>query len=203
MDWSQKGHSGKNSSYGGFQLKSYTNVYAHRFSWEYFNGPIPVGLQVLHKCDNPLCINPNHLFLGTNDDNVKDKVSKNRQTKGSKNGCPSLTEEDVENMITKIYTSEFSSIKQISQIYKVDRSIISNILLGKAWTHVTDNLLIPLSDVREKIVKFIRIDEDTVRIIKKRLQNNESPAQIAKDVGVYPHTVYHIKYGKIWNHIKI
>jgi hypothetical protein len=51
---------------------------AHRLAWIIFVGPIPEGMQVCHKCDNPKCVNPEHLFIGTNYDNVQDKVAKNR-----------------------------------------------------------------------------------------------------------------------------
>lgn len=61
---------------------------AHRFAWELSNGEIPQGMQVLHACDNPGCCNPRHLFLGTNDDNVRDKVSKGRQRNQHTAGRP-------------------------------------------------------------------------------------------------------------------
>jgi hypothetical protein len=67
--------------YGGFKLKGKI-LLAHRVSWEYHNGPIPDGLCVLHKCDTPLCINPNHLFLGTIADNNKDCARKGRNRNG-------------------------------------------------------------------------------------------------------------------------
>lgn len=54
------------------------NILSHRFSWGIHFGRIPEGLCVLHECDNRRCVNPNHLFLGTNQDNVDDKVNKNR-----------------------------------------------------------------------------------------------------------------------------
>lgn len=59
----------------------------HRFSWHLNKGPIPVGLSVLHKCDTPLCVNPNHLFLGTQADNIRDAAAKGRMPKGKNHWC--------------------------------------------------------------------------------------------------------------------
>ena len=63
-------------------------IFAHRWAWEQANGPIPDGLHVLHTCDNPPCVNVDHLFLGTNADNVKDRDAKGRMWQQQKTHCP-------------------------------------------------------------------------------------------------------------------
>lgn len=65
--------------YGQLTIKNKT-IYAHRFSWELHNGPIPEGLLVCHHCDTPLCVNPDHLFVGTQKDNILDAMRKGRLT---------------------------------------------------------------------------------------------------------------------------
>ena len=70
----------------------------HRLAWEYHNGPIPDGLFVCHRCDNPPCCNPAHLFLGTNADNVADAVAKGRTAKGFRLPHTRLTDEQVREM---------------------------------------------------------------------------------------------------------
>lgn len=78
-----------NSGYGLFYTSG-KKIRAHRFAWELFFGPIPPGLSVLHRCDVPPCVNPDHLFLGTNYDNIQDMIRKGRATyhNALKTHCP-------------------------------------------------------------------------------------------------------------------
>ncbi len=109
---------------------------AHRIAYKHMISEFPSELCVLHRCDNPACINPDHLFLGTNADNMKDKVQKGRQSNvgeypGEKHHNAKLTEKDVLNIRTKqLKQSEYA------QIYGVSQALISNIQLNKCWTHI-------------------------------------------------------------------
>jgi len=78
----------KHNPKGYGQFRKDKMVQAHRMAWELTNGPIPDGLDVLHTCDNPPCCNPHHLFLGTNDDNMRDMNSKGRHGNIKKTHCP-------------------------------------------------------------------------------------------------------------------
>lgn len=80
-----------NKGYGEFRVWKTWSEYAHRFSWALHFGPIPNGLKVLHRCDNPRCVRPDHLFLGTQADNVADMLAKGRESHdhGQKGGISS------------------------------------------------------------------------------------------------------------------
>tara|TARA_Y100000034_G_scaffold137016_1_gene218512 strand:+ start:3551 stop:4408 length:858 start_codon:yes stop_codon:yes gene_type:complete len=104
-------------------------IKAHRRAWKYFAGEIPEGLQVLHKCDNPPCVRPDHLFLRTNDDNIRDKVSKGRMGQAAK-----LTKEEVIE-IDKLLNKGLS-IKDIGDSYNVNVETIRDIKSRRSWAWV-------------------------------------------------------------------
>lgn len=109
---------------------------AHRVAWENANGPIPSGLWVLHKCDNPLCVNPDHLFIGTAKDNTQDCIRKGRRNtqRGSRLPQSKLDEETVRRIKQLRGTKRQS---QIAREFGVSDASVSLIMSGKNWAHVT------------------------------------------------------------------
>lgn len=114
--------------------------YAHRVSYQWYTGEDPRGLCVCHHCDNPKCVNPDHLFLGIYQDNMDDMVSKGRHRGGSqpgeKNPSSKLTEERVLKVVGML---PHMNNKQIAAHLKgkVTHSSISNIRRGKTWACLT------------------------------------------------------------------
>lgn len=110
---------------------------AHRLAWELVNGPIPNGLFVCHRCDNPACIRPDHLFLGTPTQNVRDMVKKARHSHGEASAKAKLTENDVRE-IRRRYQPRKVSLSQLADEYGVDTALVHRIVQNKIWTHVGD-----------------------------------------------------------------
>ena len=108
---------------------------AHRLSYELFKGSIPDGLCVCHKCDVRLCVNPDHLFLGTTAENTADMVAKNRQAKGERNAHSKLTESDVR-AIRKSYADGEADTVELAQRYSVSDVLVSMVVRKKIWRHV-------------------------------------------------------------------
>lgn len=109
---------------------------AHRYSWEIHNGSIPEGMDVLHTCDTPFCVNPDHLFLGTHAENMKDKAIKGRCNAPVGDKCPArkLSSKDV----TEIRTGKYAGLNQtaIAATLGVTQGAISRIVRGKQWRTV-------------------------------------------------------------------
>jgi HNH endonuclease len=109
------------------------NVSPHRLSYEIHFGPIPDGLQVRHACNNPACVNPKHLLLGTHDDNMRDKAAAGT-VKGEKNPACKITAADVR-AIRKMH-AKGSGIKALERRFNVKKSQIHNIVTRKSWGHI-------------------------------------------------------------------
>ena len=118
--------------YGHFLYNKKVHV-AHRVSYELYVGKIPDGMCVLHRCDVPECVNPAHLFLGTTQDNIKDKCKKGRQRglarPGNKNPAAKLSLEQV-----NAIRADNGIYQIIADKYCVSRSAIKKIKTGKTWS---------------------------------------------------------------------
>lgn len=109
---------------------------AHRLSYEIHKGEIPKGMGVLHRCDTPACVNPDHLFVGTQKDNTADMIRKGRGAKGSMLPQTRLSELDV--IIIKEALREGFLQKHIAKYFNVHPVTISDIKLNRSWKHIQD-----------------------------------------------------------------
>lgn len=124
---------------------------AHRISYGLHNGPIPGWANVLHKCDNPPCVNPRHLFLGTQRDNMEDMFAKGRSgilgkpgQAGTKNGLSKLDDDAVRHIrslglkvtIKGQHNPDGPKVTELATVYKVSTSAVRLVIAGKTWKHV-------------------------------------------------------------------
>jgi hypothetical protein len=108
---------------------------AHRVAYEITNGPIPAGAMVLHRCDNSLCCNPKHLYLGNHAQNMRDMVARNRRKgvgRGEKNGRAKLTQEQA-NEIRAAYAGGARSQQSIADQYGISQFAVSQIIANKRY----------------------------------------------------------------------
>jgi len=124
------------NGYGRVRIERNRTVVAHRLSWEFANGPIPDGMCACHRCDVRACVNPLHLFLGTDADNVHDCMDKGRRAdlSGSKHPMAKLSEADI--AIIRERRKAGEQLKQIAPDFGVTRQMICNITIGKNWRNV-------------------------------------------------------------------
>jgi len=130
-------------NYGWFQWEG-KGVRPHRLVWSILFGEIPEKMMICHKCDNPPCFNPSHLFIGTRSDNQKDSARKRRSnfftnqilsSRGEDRYNAKLTDEEVREI--KMELARGTSVRAIARIYPAGRSTITRIKKGLQWAHIT------------------------------------------------------------------
>ena len=108
---------------------------AHRLSYENAKGPIPDGLLVRHTCDNSGCINPDHLILGTQADNVADMVERGRIARGERQWKSYFSEDHIHE-IRRLRVEDALSFEEIAGLFGSTRQTIWRIVHGKTWAHI-------------------------------------------------------------------
>lgn len=132
--WTGGGH----KFYGSFLIggRGAPRKLAHRFSYELHKGPIPDGMLVMHICDNPRCVNPAHLKLGTPKQNMEDMFAKGRQRpvahRGEKNGFAVLTED-----VVRVIRASQLPTTVLAKALGVSEGAVRDVRKGRTWTHVT------------------------------------------------------------------
>lgn len=171
------------SGYGVFNAEGERE--AHRVAYKRYVGPIPVGAHVLHTCDTPACIAPEHLFLGSHSDNMHDMRLKGRSrgAVGSINAAAKLTESDA-----VVIMKDARAQAEIAAEYGISRGMVEKIQNGRAWKHVFR----PSYKREREAQRPKRLTRAQIQQIKK---DKRQQVQIAAAFGVSQTTVSLIKRG--------
>ena len=188
-EWTLKPH--RHTGYGTFFVTRVGDRLfsegAHRVAWMLAHGQPPPYSIVCHSCDNRLCCNPQHLFLGSHDDNMRDMRRKGRSLRGEKNVSAKLTEAQVQAILSSNKTH-----RELAEAFGVARRTISHIKRGTSWNHVAGlkgrakfgGKKLTVADVRE-----IKRSDETSRILAERF-------------GVHYQSVWAIRSGLSWRHVE-
>ena len=109
----------------------------HRFAWNLLVGAIPEGMHVLHHCDNPPCVNPDHLYVGTNLDNVRDRVRRGRSAdvQGENDGMAKLKDADVRRIWS--LCKQGVSQSRAARAHGIHKATVNDIMHRRTWRHIT------------------------------------------------------------------
>jgi Mor family transcriptional regulator len=167
-------------------------VLAHRVSWEIHHGVIPEGQNVLHRCDNPACVNPEHLFLGTHVDNAQDMVSKFR-------GHCVFKNKDTVVEILDLHSHGHSG-RSLAKMFGVSVDTIYRILHGRSYGHVAE-VQTAACDAQDLSRRVFLSDEDVRFIRKARHCDSHAVAELAQIFGVTTVTIYNVVNRRTHQHI--
>lgn len=194
---------GKRNGYGSFYVggcnSNIIQVPAHRFSYEQFVGPIPVNYFVCHRCDNPGCVRPAHLFLGTVLDNNQDMMKKGRfkphYLYGETNAASKLTDKEVVT-IWQLYATGQWSHRRLAYKYRVSHPIIRQVVNGILRPHLH------LGRVKRVFIMGRKISSTDAASIRKRYaEGGISQREIAASYSVQQTVVSRIIRGVAWREL--
>jgi len=208
------------SGYGAAYVDGRQQV-AHRVAYEIVKGPIPAGMYVCHRCDNPPCINPDHLWLGSHRENMHDAIRKGRSSKppvhvggehwrlkyphmvehGEDNPNAIMTDEQVIQM-RKDYVSGHP-LDAICARYEINRSTMHDYTSGRSWKHLLGVDGSPtLDELKAECARRrrnnARLTKEIADQIRKRLAAGETLSDLGAEYGVHKATIRDIKLNKTW-----
>lgn len=170
-------------------------VYAHRASWEIYRGPLPLGAWVLHKCDVPACVNPDHLFLGDAKANGEDCSQKKRHRPRRGSSCP--TAKINEGQAAAIFT-DVRTYAEIADAYGVSMRVIRTVKRGEGWKHVTNGQRDDRGQRRGAQNSSAKLNDAQVIAIRSDTRPHRT---IAPEYGVSASVIGLIKRRRIWTHL--
>lgn len=178
------------NGYGLVSLYPHGNFLAHRVAYALGYGHAPGQLLVCHRCDNPRCCNPAHLFLGTCADNLADMRAKQRGQIGETNSQAKLTA----SIVRAILASDESQ-HVLADRYGITQPTVSSIRRGKTWPHVGDRTRTIVGHPRGARCHNAKLTEDLVRTIRV---SKDSNVALAKEYGVDPSTISRVRSREDW-----
>lgn len=183
-----------NKGYGQFRPGGMSEKrLSHRLAYEDRNGPIPAGMVIMHACDNPACVNPDHLSAGTEKQNMTDAAMKGR------NGSRKLTEAIVIALL-RDYVGGMPR-RELVRKYRIPYSSISDYTSGRNWQWLHGKHGCPTSDAIRDAADHrpgAKITKETAIEIRKRLADGALGIELAAEYGLHKATISDIKLRKIW-----
>lgn len=189
--WMRLGRRG----YGSFRVNGRMET-PHRVSWAYHCGPIPDGLCVLHHCDNPPCVNPAHLRLGTQLDNAADREARGRGNHicGEDHGQVKLTLA----IVRKILASD-ETAPMLAARYGVRPGAVRDVRSRRTWKHVNDHCVVPAGPAIGGRNPSSKLTESDVRLIRS---SSKPSRALADQFGVSLACVGFVRTRRTWRHVK-
>ncbi len=186
------------NGYGQFWYERSNKTRAHRWAYLWHYGSIPDGMAILHKCDNPPCVNPLHLWAGTLAENSKDCVAKRRHRFGESHNFARLTNAQVLEIRERCYAGERQS--KLAVEYGITEGFVSVIACNKAWKYLDQK---PALGIRKGDKHYkTTLDASAVRTIRQRVSSGEKMNAVAKDYGISDSSVWGIVRRLTWKHIE-
>lgn len=194
--WECTSHYLNNKGYPVTKIKG-KQVSVARYMFIVNRGEITGGLHVRHKCDNPLCINPDHLELGTHADNMRDKVERGRSRKGVLSPNAKLSESDIKD----IRENKNLTRKQLSEKYGVSIPTIRSILLKKKWGHLEDseNTVAPTIGSKGSTNSAAKLTEE--KVLEIRAEKVLSRDEMCEKYGVSKSAIDQVLNRRTWSHL--